>query len=488
MTASFVLGWSVLRTVLAATLAIVIGRFLLNWARRCDSTRWRPVWLAGLVVPLLVPELLVGFTYRLTAQQLTASPWGAELLYFLLLLIRGIAVCVLVLLLLPRSAVTSESLHSWTLLAGGGRRHWRNLLKLQLTGPWRSSIVAWCLTALVTFQDFETAALIQVDSHPVVWTVWLFDAVAGNQTLGQSLRRIVAPVLFEILLLVPGLLLIVRQNESAEPLRTQMTGPDDRDPGRSRIMRAVAVLVTLSALAAVIGRPLWVSLPELPGGLAFLWRDVPGVLKQQLSTFGFSAVAAAIALSTAVLLRRWNRPGAVCCCLLPGLAGSLVLSLILLWLFQRPLLVPLWDTWLPLLLGQSLLLLPRAWVLLLILELTVAPQSLHSAQLLLSGNRRQRQTGLRLLWILSRLRWLIVAAVLCHWATWDVTTASILRPVSVDPVATRLYQEMHFSRTESLTALSAVTLLFPFAVAAAAVGASRWMLQRHRSQRVATDS
>ena len=74
------------------------------------------------VFPFFVPELLIGFNYRLTATQLSsgASPVIAaictESLYALLQLVRCVSVGVALSLLLPRSAVTRESLYSWDLL------------------------------------------------------------------------------------------------------------------------------------------------------------------------------------------------------------------------------------------------------------------------------------------------------------------------------------------------------------------------------------
>jgi hypothetical protein len=463
MTLWLVLTWSVVRTIVVATLAVWIGRGLLRQINRVASAFIRNVWLFAAVVPLLIPELIVGFTYRLTAERLTESVWGTELLYATLSLVRSCAVSVFMQLLLPRSAVTRESVYSWRLLNRRDALAQWNYLRLLVTGPWRSPVVAWCLTALVTFQDFETAALVQVDRHPIVWTVWLFDANAGNQILSHSLRLIIAPVLVEILLLVPCLLLIGRSRDVSggtsmlsHRIDGVITQPFDR---------WFAVAATLAGAALVVGWPVAVSLPELMSGMTALSGDAAGIVRQQTVTFGFSVTAAAIALSTVALLRRRNHSLLTSVCLAPGLAGSLALSLTLLWLFQLPGLRLLWDTWLPLLVGQSLLMLPRAWVLLLVLESVASVEALQSGQLLLRGGRSLRSAGTRILWRMSHLKWLAAVVVLCHWCTWDVTTASILRPVTVEPVVTRLYREMHFSRTESLTLLSLITSLTPVVVA-----------------------
>ena len=467
----FVLTWSVLRTVVVASMAVWMGRGILRQIDRCVSSSWRGIWLAAALIPLLMPELVVGFTYRLTAQHLTDSVWGTELLYAIVMLARSCAVSILVQCLIPRSAVTPESVHSWRLLNAQGVFAGWVYLRLLLTGPWRNPLLAWCLTALVTFQDFETAALVQVDRHPIVWTVWLFDANAGNQILRHTLMLIAAPVVFEMLLLLPCLLLISPHDGSTGNLRP-LSGVEDRGTSkfvRSPVQSWLALLATVTAGWILVGHPVALSVPELARGMAALSRDLAGVSRQQAATFGFSATAAALAMTLAVLLRRRNHSVLTCVCLAPGLAGSLALSLTLLVLFQSPGLRWLWDTWLPLLVGQSLLVLPRAWVLLLVLEFISAPEALHSARLLHEGSSDHRATASRLLWRLSRLQWLLALTVLCHWCTWDVTTASALRPVTVEPVVTRLYREMHFSRTESLTALALITATFPLLAAAAGV-------------------
>ncbi len=456
MTLWFVLSWSVLRTIIISTLAVVLGRRVLRDINSVWSTKWRRAWIVAALIPLLVPELIVGFNYRLTAQKLTESVWGTELLYATVLLIRSCSVSILVLLLLPVSAVTHESIHSWRLLKQRTFLHRWQHLKLLVTGPWRSPVVSWCLTSLVTFQDFETAALIQVVGHPVVWTVWLFDANAGNQSLNQTLVFITAPLLIELVLLIPGLWLI-GLNSSAE---RRIATSAHRDPNTSTA--SWTITATALGLFIVAGWPVLISLPELWEGTWTLLQDPAAIVRQQATTLGFSATAAAVSLSGAVLLHRRNKTLTTVIFLLPGLAGSLSLSLILMWSFQQPGLRPLWDKWFPMLLGQSLLMLPRAWVLVLVLKSTVTPEGLYSAALLKSGQLWHRQLAARLLWSLEHIRWLLAAAVLCHWCTWDVTTASILRPVSIEPVVTRLYQEMHFSRTESLTALSLATVAVPW--------------------------
>ena len=476
MTASIVLAWSVVRTLLVATVAVSTAQLVLHRGIPAGRPLLRRILPAALLVPLTIPELIVGFSWRYPAQFLTHSPAATEILYAGVLLIRSCAVALLVFLMMPQSAVTPESLHSWALLPDRTVRHRMTALRLNLTGPWRAFAVAWCLTALVSFQDFETAALIQIDRHPVAWTAWLFDAHAGGQQPSETLKRLAGPLTVQMALLIPAVLLIATVPER------ETESPAIRQTGERHLVCAVAAcLFALTGLALTGLWPLAVMVPEAIRGLPLILRDGWGLAASQMATLGFSAAAAATALSAAFLLKRHGRLLWVILLLLPGLTGSLAVSLGLLRLFQLPGLRILWDTWLPLLLGQSLLMLPRAWVLLQILDRLVPVESVHSARLLKTDARFVPQAR-RLLWRLQELGWLAAVALLCHWCLWDVTTASILRPVSVEPVVTRLYREMHFSRTESLSALTLITMLMPAAAAGAGIAVrmladrcGRWM-------------
>jgi hypothetical protein len=75
-----------------------------------------------------------------------------------------------------------------------------------------------------------------------------------------------------------------------------------------------------------------------------------------------------------------------------------------------------------------------------------------------------RQRVSSIFWRMTTFRWLLCGLVIAQWCFWDVTTTSILRPVQLEPVVTRLYNEMHYGRTESLMSLTVLSLLIPFAL------------------------
>lgn len=162
--------------------------------------------------------------------------------------------------------------------------------------------------------------------------------------------------------------------------------------------------------------------------------------------------------------------------LLTGLLGALVLSLSLLAMFQLPVLRGLYDTWLPMLLGQTLAVLPFAVAVVLLLLRTTDPAASHSAKLLelstASSVQRQMAT---IRWRLTTGRWLLGGLIIAHRCFWDVTVASILRPVQLEPVITRLYNEMHYGRTEALMSLSIFAALAPVGIAIFAMLLSRFV-------------
>ena len=221
MTLTDSLLWSLIRCVFVASISLAPVSSLTQQIECSTTIRSRRLWMLLAILPFFVPELIIGFNYRLTATQLsqgTSSLFAAvstEFLYLLLLVARSTAFGVAVRQMVTRSSVSKESLHAWDSLkpSNSSRQtgsltmmQWRQgWLMLHLTGPWRSSLIAWSIMALTSFQEFETAALMQIDRYPVTWSVWLFDAHANRQPLSDSIRMILGPLATELILLLPAL-------------------------------------------------------------------------------------------------------------------------------------------------------------------------------------------------------------------------------------------------------------------------------------------
>ncbi len=186
---------------------------------------------------------------------------------------------------------------------------------------------------------------------------------------------------------------------------------------------------------------------------------------QQILLTLLPAMIAAVSALQLVIWLRSSHGGLLLLFVLPGLCGSLFLSLTLLNLFQLPGLHLAYDTWLPMMIGQTLFAVPRALLLVVLLEVIVPASSVKSASLLMSADSRKlKAVGNSLLWQLINRRWLLATAVLTHWCFWDVAIVSTLRPVTFEPIVTRLYNEMHWGRAESLVAMTLMALFIPIAV------------------------
>lgn len=145
----------------------------------------------------------------------------------------------------------------------------------------------------------------------------------------------------------------------------------------------------------------------------------------------------------------------------PGLLGALVVSLLLLALFQTPLLRPAYDTPLPLLLALTVLLLPPA----LLLGALWMPHS--------PARHLARQVGSRRLhWELETRPRAIAFGLLFCWAYFDFTASSILAPVGFTPVFVRLHNLAHYGQTAVLSAMLLAAVAAPvLAVLLAGLGA-----------------
>lgn len=335
--------------------------------------------------------------------------------------------------------------------------------------------------ALVAFQEFETAALMQIDQHPISWSVWLFDAHAARLPLWDSLQMMAGPLLCELVILCPALCVLL--------LRPASEGNDlacnHGLNGRLSIWKSAcySALLTPGIVLFVLWPLINNALPTMRGGLMMLENaSLKQSLLQILTSTGFAVGATVLSIGIAAQICSacsttgrsmatrvlWMTP------LLPGLLGSLVLSLSLLAMFQLPVVRGLYDTWLPMLFGQTLAVLPFAVVVVLLLQRISDPAALHSAELLaVSGESSVRRQMATIRWRLTTGRWLLGGLVVAHRCFWDVTVASILRPVQLEPVITRLYNEMHYGRTEALMSLSMLAATTPLAIAALAMLLSR---------------
>ena len=156
MTLETALAWSAGRSLIVASIAWLLSRSVSHAITHTGAgSRRRQMLTVAALLPLFVPDLLIGFTYRFTSAELVHSVVGTESLYAVLLLCRVVALQVAIQLILPDSAVSVAAVHTWN-LHRSRRGMWRfTWLRLQVFGPARTPLVCWLGGVLLCFQEFE---------------------------------------------------------------------------------------------------------------------------------------------------------------------------------------------------------------------------------------------------------------------------------------------------------------------------------------------
>ena len=151
----------------------------------------------------------------------------------------------------------------------------------------------------------------------------------------------------------------------------------------------------------------------------------------------------------------------------PGLLGALVVSLLVLALFQTPSLRSSYDTPLPLLLALTILLLPLA-----LLLGALRPQRTPALHIALQVRSRQ------LVWELKTRPHAVALGLLFCWAYFDFTASSILAPVGLTPVFVRLHNLAHYGQTAVLSAMMIAAFAVPVVGLVLSVAAARFLAGR----------
>ncbi len=311
---------------------------------------------------------------------------------------------------------------------------------------------------LISFQEFELASLI---GRPA-WTVWLFDAQVGGLALHESLRLALLPVAMQFAVLLPIVWWVMASRPSPS-LRENAPAATTR-PGHWRwsvLIAAIAVVVVIPAF--MVGRGTLEGLGRVfqsAGQRNLLLKEIFVGCGYALTAAIISAVAAARLLQRA----RGSRLArlAIAAVALPGLFGSLVLGLALIELFQQPYLHLLYKTPLALAAGLVLFLFPRAIVLRLLLWSSRRRAGLHLAELLSkSPSKAGRDAARELNWQLKRRAEFWGVGLLAYWGYLELTIAYLLAPVSIVSAPVMLYNQMHFGKNATLSALVLLTVLVP---------------------------
>jgi ABC-type Fe3+ transport system permease subunit len=436
------------------------------------SGRLRYLAWVALLVPYLTPALIVGYAYSNFSLSLVRYPFWNELLYDCPVWMKLASVAALLLYLAP-TPYSAEAVHCRRLLRAreAGVRSLSSYFLFLVQGPLRPAGVAFAVVFLLAFGEFEMASLFGVRT----WTVSLFDAHAGGLAIAESLALMALPMSAEIALLLFVWLILLQRG-----------GATTAGQHRTAFSRATQVLIwayLLAAGLAVTAVPAVIVLRGTVQGIRalvenfVLWRDIGASVlfaaAAATCAYVFAATVAKYAFSTGHT-RRWLVRTFMLA--MPGLLGPLVLSLLIVFVFQSTGLRAVYDTPIPLVLALWLLLLPLALLLQVLLQVFEPGQPVHAAVLLASSaSQRVRKWRRKLIWELSTKRQFWVLFLLFCWGYFDFTASSILAPPAMTPVTVRLYNLAHYGQSAVLSAMVCAASCVPLALILVAEGARSFL-------------
>ena len=301
-----------------------------------------------LLAPFLVPELLVAYAYaNAPFDWRIQSPVLNELFYSLLLAMRVVPVGVAALFFAPPASLAREALHCRRLAFAPGTGRLRQtavLAAYRLRGRAQALFPVAAIMFLLAFQDFELASRLEVNSVPAAWTVRVYDAHVGGLSAADSLRLSLLPVSIELAILIPVVLIVVKSWSLG-------AADDEADRQPPRWEQSAAWCYLLLAAVIVGGIPLVLVLKNAAAGFVVFAGDVVRkgelpLLKEILTSTAF-ALAGGLGASGGAMwvlgrLKRSQRPMAATLLSVltsvPGLVGTLILSLAVLAAVQIPIL------------------------------------------------------------------------------------------------------------------------------------------------------
>lgn len=442
MTLWAALAGSLLRSILVCVLGVWLAHRMIRVVDSLDPRRTSLFWCA-LLAPLGIPAVMTGYCYRDTAMSLIRYPWLVEILYAVILLAQAVPAAALILRFAPPPAVSASALHAAQLSAPRGLSYFT----LWWARHSRSSLPAAALVFLLTFQEADLAALLRT----VSWTEWLFTRNLGGLPLSAALRSALVPLLVQLPLLWGLAQWWSPEREAHQPPET-LPAKSSHAAWRegSWIVLSWLVVVLIPSWQLLKGaRQGWPSLWQQPS----TWREISDALLLAVTAAGIAWGLGAWILRRVARHSRWAVMGLLLC----GLPGSLTLGLFLARIFQSPWLLPAYNTPVPLVLGMTLVQLPRAVVLLTILSRMRAGSGAHVLHLLTGSAPARRQ----LAWRVRGQGTVAALALLCGWGYLEVMLPSILAPPGMVPVGLLLYNSLHYGSISALAAKLLLALLVP---------------------------
>lgn len=472
--------WTLLRSVAAAALAVPMSVWLSRLVQT-STGRSRFWWMLFVLCPLIAPDLIVGYSYRSFELSLLHRPTLNHWFYFLLVVLKFLPAAAVVRICLPSPSLSKSALHC-ARLAGVTSLAAKSVRSVKQKAGLLRNLPVFGIVFLLTMQEFEIASLLQIPA----WTVHLFDSQAGGMNAMAVLRQLVLPVLAQAAVLLPLIWWGMVNSRSLIP-RWMLT--DESSQISSRPGFAIAVV----ALVLTWGVPLCiVSLSGL-AGIAGVRRNEILIRSTLLDLVAAMAIAVPCAGLSLVLSRKLGsivrrresgqhrfmrklQPALLSLVVVPGLFGSLAVSIVVLSMIQFSPLTELRPTVWPLAFALIVFLVPRALVLTALLPAFQRSESSHLATLLSESSQPARtNAAASLKWWYECRPLFLVAALLFYWSLANLTAAALLCPPTIPllsfdgnivPLPVRLYKFIHQGRTATLSIMALLSVVVPLVVIA----------------------
>jgi ABC-type Fe3+ transport system permease subunit len=428
------------------------------------------------------PPLLVGYAYAHFTGIVRAAPGQQSLFYALLMFVRVVPVASVIWLMCPEP-VSAEAWFCLRLLRPrlGPREGVTHAWRMWRLGALPAVLASFGVAFIMAFTEFELASFLGIKQ----WTVGILDAQVGGGALRVSFQRVALPA--SAAALVAGVIAtILSRSRLVSPASTRDSSRGSKWPAAELgvCVFAAGMVLAMAIPAGLVLRGTLQDLLRAAKSFA-LYREIGASLLVSGVAGAAASLVARSAVSRVSIRSRGpsTRLGLVGVLLVPGLCGGLIIGLFALALLQLPLVWHLRETLLPLMGAAMLLVLPAALLIQLLLRIRRTAPDVHLARLLgVSASRRVRRWSDAITWVRRDRVAFWASSLLACQVFYDVTLSSLLAPVRMPLAMPRLYNFMHYGRSQILSAsLFACVLAPPAAWALVA-----WVYRLGRSRRAAT--
>ncbi len=412
-------------------------------------------WVMALLVAwIAIPALAIAYVWAAFPFDFMHQPWCAHFLHIFLSAGRLAPIALVIVACVPPPPLDAVAYHCLRLTTTGRGKYF--FLRWWSAGPGRCWLMTSALLFPLAFGEFEIGSRLNTGS----WAVRLFDAQAGGQFLSTTLMQAAPGVMVQLAMLALAWWLMRGRGIIGAP-HPQLTNPP--------WLRIVAWLTLAGGSVALVLFPLTTLVIQASNGFAVAFAQAGNLRAEIAASLLFAATTAGCAWLVAGLVDVRPSTSGIrrlfsAAVLIPGLCGSLVNGLVVLACCQLPLLRPLANSPLPILVALVALVLPYALVLRWMSRVPSANAAWHQATLLDAGAPNHRQAARNIRWsLVGQRRWWAVI-LLFMWAYCDLAASAILHPVDMTPVLVRLYNFMHYGQSTALSVQLTMTLLAPLVV------------------------